>query len=112
MAKKGFLDGYQIYDTSDGFGNSKKWQQSFKTRMSREDAVSILGDDESASFAILGIPENSTPEMIKKAYRIKIMEWHTDRNPHRLEEAEEQSRKIIAAYTIITSKPKNGGAAG
>ena len=103
MAKKGFLDGYQTYDTSKGFGNSKKWQQSFKARMSKEDAFRILKDVENSPHAILEIPIGATPEMIKKAYRRKIRQWHPDRNPHRLPEAEEQSRKIIAAYTVLTS---------
>ncbi len=103
MTKKGFLDGYQTYDTSKGFGSSKKWEQSFKARMSKEDAVRILNDVENSPHAILEIPLESTPEMIKKAYRRQISEWHPDRNPHRLTEAEEQSRKIIAAYTVLTS---------
>src|SRR5690606_23473409 len=111
MAKKEFLEGYQTYDTSSGFGNSKKWQQSFNTRMSKEDATLILSQVEISPHAILEIPVDATPEMIKKAYRKKIMEGHTDRNQHRLPEAEEQSRKIIAAYAILISKPDHGGAA-
>ena len=103
MAKKGFLDGYKTYDTSKGFGSSKKWQQSFKVRMSKEDAFRILNDVKNSPHAILEIPLEATQEMIKKAYRRKIREWHPDRNPHRLMEAEEQSRKIIAAYTVLTS---------
>ncbi|WP_313491911.1 MULTISPECIES: J domain-containing protein [Sphingobacterium] len=112
MAKKGFLDGYQTYDTSTGFGNSKKWQQYFKARMSKEDAVKILSDVKNSPHAILEVPLDATPDMIKKAFRKKIMECHEDRNQHRLNEAKEDSLKIIAAYTILNSKPSNGGAAG
>ena len=103
MAKKGFLDGYKTYDTSGGYGNKKKWQQSFKSKMSKEDAVKIMDTIESSPNEILGIPLDATLEMIKKAFRKKIMEWHTDRNQHRISQAEEQSRKIIAAYTLLTS---------
>ncbi|OJV50984.1 MAG: hypothetical protein BGO31_10985 [Bacteroidetes bacterium 43-16] len=103
MAKKGFLEGYETYDTSDGFGSAKKWQNSFKDRMTKEDATHILKDSKDTPHVILGIFPNATPELIKKAFRRKIREWHPDRNPHRLIEADEQSRKIIAAYTVLTS---------
>jgi len=29
MGKKGFMDGYKTYDTSEGFGSSWEWKRSF-----------------------------------------------------------------------------------
>ncbi|MNJ95325.1 Chaperone protein DnaJ [compost metagenome] len=103
MAKKGFLDGYKTYDTTDGFGNVKRWENSFKERMSKDDAFQILKDTEETPYTILGVQQSSNIESIKKAFRMLMMEWHPDRNQHRILEAEERSRKIIAAYTVLTS---------
>lgn len=103
MAKKGFLEGYKTYDTTAGFGNVKKWKSSFKERMTKEDAAHILKDSKNSPHAILDVLPNATYEIIKKAFRKKIMEWHPDKNQHSLFEAEQQSRKIIAAYTVLTS---------
>ena len=103
MAKKGFLDGYDTYDPSNGFGNSRKWREAFNQRMSKEEAKEILNKTTETPYSILGIPENATQKEITKAFRNKIMEWHPDRNQHRIAEAEEMSKKIIAAYVDLTS---------
>ncbi|MEN5232443.1 J domain-containing protein [Sphingobacterium faecium] len=104
MAKKGFLEGYKTYDTTAGFGNFKKWKSSFKERMTKDDAAHILKDSKDSPYAILDVLPNATYEIIKKAFRKKIREWHPDKNQDRVFEAEQQSRKIIAAYTHLTSK--------
>lgn len=100
-AKRGVLDGYTTYDTSKGFGNSSDWQESFRQRMSKEDAKLILQDELPEN--VLGLQPGVTESEIKKAYRKLMMEWHPDRNQHRLEEAEAMSKKIIAAYTTLVS---------
>lgn len=101
MAKKGFLDGYKTYDTSNGFGNPKQWRASFRERMSKEEAAEVVTASRETPHSILGIVPGATQQEIKKAYRKQIAEWHPDYNPHRLQEAEEMSRKIIAAYTVL-----------
>lgn len=103
MAKKGFLDGYKTYDASKGFGNSKKWRNALHERMSREDAEYLLKRDKDTPYGILGIYSDASQAEIKTAFRKKIAEWHPDRNQHRVEEAEEQSKRIIAAYTLLKS---------
>lgn len=99
---KGFLDGYQTYDTSGGFGNSQDWKGAFRQRMSKEDAEEVIKTQNDTPHSILGISPTATKTEIKKAFRRLITEWHPDRNQHRIEEAEQQSKKIIAAYSILT----------
>jgi DnaJ-class molecular chaperone len=101
---KGFLDGYKTYDTTEGFGSPKGWQKAFKQRMGKDEAEAILQDCEQTPYGVLGIGTDATKEAIKKAYRKLISLWHPDHNQHRIPEAEEMSKKIIAAYTILKSK--------
>jgi DnaJ-class molecular chaperone len=101
---KGFLEGYKTYDAADGFGSPKDWQKAFKQRMGKDEAETILQDGEQTPYGILGIGTDATKEVIKKAYRKMISLWHPDHNQHRITEAEEMSKKIVAAYTILKSK--------
>jgi DnaJ-class molecular chaperone len=100
---KGFLDGYNTYDTSKGYGNAKKWRTALKERMSREQAAAILQQEEETPYSLLGISPQATATEIKKAFRLRIVEWHPDKNQHRIQEVEAMSKKIIAAYTWLTS---------
>lgn len=100
---KGFLDGYNTYDTSKGFGNAKKWQAALNERMNKEQAAAILQQEEESPYTLLGISQQATAAEIKKAFRQRITEWHPDKNQHRIEEAEAMSKKIIAAYSWLTS---------
>ena len=71
--------------------------------MSKEDAEEVLSSQAETPHSILGVAVSATQAEIKKAFRSKINEWHPDRNQHRLQEADEQSKKIIAAYSILTA---------
>lgn len=99
MAKKGFLDGYPTYDTSKGFGNKNKWRAAFRARMTGEEAELIIKQTKSSPYIILGVPPTATQEQIRSAYKKLILKWHPDRN--KSPEAEEMTKKIIAAYTIL-----------
>lgn len=103
MAKKGFLEGYKTYDTSGGYGNARKWKGAFNQRFSRQEAESLLADQPETPHQILGVPAGATQAEIKKAFRALIIIWHPDRNPQRLSEAEQMSKKIIAAYSLLSS---------
>jgi len=96
-------DRYKRYDTSEGFGSKKEWEKAFKKRMTGEEAIEIMQKESCGPYKILGLDNTKATEAeIKKAFRKKLMEWHPDRNGHRIAEAEEMTKKIIAAYTILT----------
>lgn len=102
--KRGFLDGYSTYDSSDGFGSPDEWRDAFYQRMGIEEAERLLNHHGQTPHSILEIRPNATPDEIKAAFRRLVKEWHPDRNSHRLQEAEEQTKRIIAAFTKLSSK--------
>ena len=102
MAKKGFLDGYKTYNTDSGFGSPGEWRETFKQRMSKEDATLIITEIAQSPHEILGIKPGASPNEIKTAFRQLIRQWHPDLNQHRITEAETMSKKIIAAYTLLS----------
>ena len=69
-AKKGFLDGYKTYDTSNGFGDESQWKEAFNQRMGYGEAKTILSNDD--PYSILEIAFGASLEEIKKAYT----RWH------------------------------------
>ena len=103
MAKKGFADGYRTYDTSNGYGSAKQWRRTFSERMTGEEAEEILQEHartkNETPYSILGIKEGASQQEIKRAFRELINFWHPDRNSN--PNAEEMSKKIIAAYTKL-----------
>lgn len=100
--KRSFLDGYKTYDSTEGFGNARKWKKAMQDRMSREDATTLMQEQGETPYSILGVSTSATAAEIKTAYRKAIIQWHPDKNPDRLTEAEAMSKKIIAAYTLLT----------
>jgi DnaJ-domain-containing protein 1 len=98
---KGFMDGYDRYDTSEGFGSQEEWQNVFSH---------ILGQSKnlSAEYAILGVSPGATADQLKKARNRLIKQWHPDLNSHQPDLAERMAQKINDAYTEIT---KHGGTA-
>jgi len=56
-------------------------------------------------YNILGIPENSSKEDIKKAYRKLQMKFHPDRNPDDIE-ASNMTRKLNEAYETLGDDQK------
>lgn len=101
---KGFMDGYRTYDTSKGFGRSRDWKDAFEHTMGAEEAAEVIREQPNTPWGILGVVRTASQVEIKKAFRKLIAEWHPDHNPHRLKEAGERSRQIIAAYTILSSR--------
>lgn len=99
-AKKGFMDGYKTYNTSEGFGDESQWKEAFNERMGYGEAKTILSNDD--PYSILGLAFGATLSEIKSAYRKLAMIWHPDRNPGCDTTAKMQ--KIIAAYTILINK--------
>ncbi|GJJ67819.1 DnaJ homolog subfamily A member 5 [Entomortierella parvispora] len=53
-------------------------------------------------YVILDIDKNASETDIKKAYRRKALEWHPDKNHHRVEEATKQFAFIAEAYEVLS----------
>ncbi|KAF8938004.1 hypothetical protein BGZ58_001745 [Dissophora ornata] len=53
-------------------------------------------------YVVLGIEKNASDTDIKKAYRRKALEWHPDKNHHRVEEATKQFAFIAEAYEVLS----------
>jgi molecular chaperone DnaJ len=51
-------------------------------------------------YRVLGVSREASDDVIKKAYRKLVFEYHPDRNPNSTD-AEEKIREINAAYEII-----------
>lgn len=102
MAKDFFSCYKKRYDTSNGFATAADWKETFYKRMGNEEAANILNSNKAETpYSILGVSTSATQQEIKTAFRSLIMKWHPDKNPGNLDQAEEMSKKIIAAYTIL-----------
>ena len=102
VTKKPFkIPTYKTYDTSEGFGDKTSWRNAFYKRMSNEEATEVISQQKGSPHAILGVSDNATKDEIKKAFRKLMLQWHPDRN-NNSPESELMTKKIIAAYTILT----------
>jgi uncharacterized membrane protein YkvA (DUF1232 family) len=70
-----------------------KWIQQFKMNSSSEKLTDY--------YELLGIDPKAGQEEIKPAYLNKVKQWHPDKNPHRIEEAEEKTKVLNQAYHIL-----------
>ena len=62
-----------------------------------------MGD---SHYDTLGVAENATPEMIKKAYVALVKEFHPDHagaNEDKQQEYNERLLKIMAAYEVLSN---------
>lgn len=102
--KKGFLEGYETYDTSKGFGNASQWKDDFHKRMGINQAKEVLGSDD--PYEILGVNRNASWEDMKSAYRKQVLKHHPDRNPGD-ETAASRFKKVQAAYEVLEKRHCN-----
>jgi DnaJ-class molecular chaperone len=83
------------YGTYEGErGNPEQWKSSFQEAMDKDTAKEIVKDE--SPWTILGIPENSSVIITKRAYRVLLLKHHPDKGGD-----ENLCRKIIAAYTML-----------
>ena len=52
-------------------------------------------------YELLGVDPKARQEKIKQAYLDKIKEWHPDKNPQRIAEAEEKTKVLNQAYHVL-----------
>jgi len=57
-------------------------------------------------YDFMGLDKKATGEEIKRAYREKIRRWHPDANPNRRVWAEEMSKTLNEAYSILGDSKK------
>lgn len=57
-------------------------------------------------YQLLGIDKYASFEKIKKAYREKVHVWHPDRNSHQIDKAEEMTKLLNMAYSILRDPKK------
>lgn len=54
-------------------------------------------------YDLLGVENKAEHTEIKRAYREKLMEWHPDKNPDRREQAEEMTKTLNIAYSVLSN---------
>lgn len=52
-------------------------------------------------YEILQVRDDASNEVIKGAYKFLTQKWHPDKNPHTLRDAEEFSKALNEAYSIL-----------
>ncbi|MQM13609.1 hypothetical protein Taro_046534 [Colocasia esculenta] len=56
-------------------------------------------------YGVLNIPKDSSPEDIRKAYKVLVRRWHPDKNPpSSKKEAEAKFKAITEAYEALSDK--------
>jgi hypothetical protein len=78
-------------------------QQDNNRQQSQQKKTSSTSSD--SPHAVLGLDplKKPTEKELQQAYRKKCMEWHPDRNAHRIAEAEEMFKKVNNANQILKS---------
>jgi len=57
-------------------------------------------------YEVLGVEKTASQKEIKKAYHKQSLEWHPDKNGHRLADAEERFKLISEAYRVLSDEEK------
>ncbi|CAG8488931.1 2114_t:CDS:2 [Racocetra fulgida] len=63
-------------------------------------------------YELLGVEQYVTAEELKKAYRKKALEWHPDKNHHRVAEATKQFALLQQAYEVLSDPNERECVAG
>ena len=93
--KRGFLDGYETYDTSHGFGSKAEWRAAWNERMSHNKAKATL--EENDPLVIMGFSSMPSKVELDKRYRELVMIHHPDKGGDT-----KQFIKIHAAWSLLT----------
>ena len=63
-------------------------------------------------YQVLGIPDTSTEDEVKRAYLKLARKWHPDKNPNQTEEGANKFKEILEAYETLTGVRKAAPARG
>jgi len=74
--KKGFLDGYKTYDTSQGFGSIKDWREAFERRMNFHNITAA--EKESNKSIVQSLLDAKDYFALRNAYRDLMKRYHPD----------------------------------
>lgn len=86
------------YGTYEGErGSPEQWAKAFNFAWDHGTAIEIIKEE--SPWEILGIPENSSLDIIKKAFRKLMLINHPDKGGDK-----DICQKIISAYVILTEK--------
>jgi DnaJ-domain-containing protein 1 len=75
--KRGFMDGYKKYDTSNGFGNRQEWMNAFYARLGFEQALEVLGEDD--PLVLFGLKADATWADVSARWRELAVKHHPDK---------------------------------
>jgi curved DNA-binding protein CbpA len=53
-------------------------------------------------YSLLGLTSKASREQIRQAYLDKIKQWHPDKNPGQVEEAEKKTKTLNQAYFVLS----------
>ncbi len=97
---------YRPYGVNKGaYGSPAQWKQAYEERMSAGAAKQVLDEADvpsSGEWAVLGVPNDSPWDVVKRAYRKLVMDncvaaFGTSPDP----QAEALFKKYNAAYSLI-----------
>src|SRR5580698_9225218 len=57
-------------------------------------------------YSILDVPRNATAKQLKKAHRKALLKYHSDRNQHRVKQADEETKKVNLAWETLGDPEK------
>jgi len=104
------MDQYKTYEYkpyTSNVGSPSEWRRAFHVRMGVDEAQRIADDKRLVPHEILGVGIHASSAEIKSAYRRLALACHPDRilvNDMGREDAEEQFKRLTAAYTLMTER--------
>jgi len=98
MAKSSVWKNPPSYGTYQGEpGNPDQWKTAFQFAWDLRTAASVIKQE--SPYSILGVPDGSSLEVVKNAFRKLIVTNHPDKGG-----SNEKAQKIISAYVMASSR--------